>query len=125
MGASEAEDPSAKAEPQGRVLKVELQEAAARLPDLVNRVRRGEDVVLSDGELEVQLVRYAHFADRTVRDIAKRMGDAIERRSREGAECLQQRAVGAEGTEDKTIPVDGAAEDPGSCSRGHCPLPRS
>lgn len=46
----------AKAEQEGRVLKVELQEAAARLPDLVDRVRRGEDVVLSDGELEVRLV---------------------------------------------------------------------
>lgn len=57
VGASEAADQSAKGEQQqGRVLKVEIQEAAARLPDLVNRVRMGEDVVLSDGELEVRLV---------------------------------------------------------------------
>jgi antitoxin (DNA-binding transcriptional repressor) of toxin-antitoxin stability system len=56
MGASEAADQAAKAEQQGRILKVELEEAAGRLPDLVNRVRRGEDVVLSDGELEVRLV---------------------------------------------------------------------
>jgi len=56
MGASEAADQAAKAEQQGRVLKVELQEAATRLPDLVNRVRMGEEVVLSDGELEVRLV---------------------------------------------------------------------
>ena len=60
VGASEAADQSAKAEHQGRVLRVELQEAATRLPDLVNRVRMGEDVVLSDGELEVRLVLLPH-----------------------------------------------------------------
>jgi len=39
--------------------------------------------------------RYAHYADESRRDIAKRMGDAVERRTREGAERLrQQRAVG-------------------------------
>lgn len=86
MGASEVAKPSTRAEPlddlddvgstatgpvvprperiqtvsrpeqQGRILKVEVQEAAARLPDLLDRVRSGEDVVLSDGELEVRLV---------------------------------------------------------------------
>lgn len=49
VSASEAADHSAKAEQQGHVLEVELEEAAARPPALVNQVQMGEDVVLSDG----------------------------------------------------------------------------
>lgn len=43
--------------------------------------------------------RYGHFADGTRRNIAKRMGDAIERSTSEGTERLRQRAVGADGGE--------------------------
>lgn len=58
--------------------------------------------------------RYGHWADRTRRDVGRRMGDAIERRSREGAERLQQqRAVGdasGEGGHREDAPDDGGAK---------------
>jgi antitoxin (DNA-binding transcriptional repressor) of toxin-antitoxin stability system len=56
VDASEAAGPATDSRSQGRVTTVELDEAAARLHELVDQVRRGADVVLSDGELQVRLV---------------------------------------------------------------------
>lgn len=54
--------------------------------------------------------RYAHWADRALGDAARRMGEAIERSTREGAERLrQQRAVGDEQGETggEVVPIGG------------------